>query len=69
MPTPKPEPCGCTLRKGKLEEQCEFHKKRDVLIMKNVAIWLESKINSIFKDTHLYKIKDEILNEIKRLKK
>ena len=64
MPTVKPEPCGCYVRKGVLDIECEFHKQKRVQIQSRTAQYLAAKVSAIFGETHLRELEERVLNEI-----
>lgn len=63
-----PDACGCYVDKGKLTMQCEYHKRREKLIVNRAGIYLESRIRQVFSDTYLREMEDKVLEEVRKLR-
>lgn len=62
------KPCQCEFRSGTIVKECDYHKRRETLFKTRLCQFLEARINLVFKDTYLYKVKEEVLNEINKVR-
>ena len=60
-------PCQCRFRNGNQVKECDFHKRQITLVRNRIAQFLEARIKYVFRDTHLHEMRDDVLEEVRRL--
>lgn len=63
--TEEGKPCQCRFDSGTQIKECDFHKRQRILERQRLNTLMKYNINIVFKDTHLYEIKDELLERFK----
>lgn len=58
------EPCGCYVRQGQLDIECEFHKRRRKLFVNRALLFVRARVSNLFAETHLKEMEVKVLKEI-----